>query len=185
MHPAMRHVGPVRGELGVQTVMNMVGPLANPAGAGRQVVGVADARRLQLIAGALADLGSVHTLVVHGAGMDEVSPFGTTEVVEIKKGETSTWSIDPGRYGYGSGSPEEMGGGTPAENAEAILRVLRGEANTPSTAAVVLNAAAAFYVSGAVFDFGTGVDMAREAIKSGAGLLALEKLRRAFDKRAQ
>jgi anthranilate phosphoribosyltransferase len=180
MHPAMRHVGPVRGELGVQTVMNMVGPLANPAGAGRQVVGVADARRLSLIAGALADLGSVHALVVHGAGMDEVSPFGTTEVVEIRRGETASWSIEPIRYGYGTGTAEDLAGGNPAENAEAILRVLRGEANGPSTAAVVLNAAAAFYVSGTVSDFGAGVDTAREAIKSGAGLLALDKLRRAF-----
>ena len=79
MHPAMRHVGPVRRELAIPTVMNMVGPLANPASAGRQVVGVADARRLPLIAGALAALGSVHALVVHGEpGMDEVSPIGPT-----------------------------------------------------------------------------------------------------------
>jgi len=182
MHPAMRHVGPVRGELGVQTVMNMVGPLANPASAGRQVVGVADARRLSLIAGALADLGSVHALVVHGAGMDEVSPFGTSEVVEIRNGETRSWTIEPSHYGFGGGSAEELGGGTPAENSEAILRVLRGEANVPSTAAVVLNAAAAFYVSGAVPDFGAGVDKAREAIKSGAGLIALDRLKRAFAK---
>lgn len=182
MHPAMRHVGPVRGELGVQTVMNMVGPLANPAGAGRQVVGVADARRLSLIAGALADLGSKHALIVHGAGMDEVSPFGTTEVVEIRDGTTTTWTIEPTKFGYGSGSAEDMGGGTPAENSEAILRVLRGEANVASTAAVVLNAAAAFYVSGQVPDFGAGVDAAREAVKSGAGLIALDRLKRAFTK---
>src|SRR3954470_6324884 len=84
MHPAMRHVGPVRRELAIPTVMNIVGPLANPAGAGRQVVGVADAKRVALIAGALRALKTVHALVVHGEpGMDEISPLGTTRVVEI------------------------------------------------------------------------------------------------------
>src|SRR6185295_15281918 len=95
MHPAMRHVGPVRRELGIQTIMNLVGPLANPAHAGRQVVGVADARRLHLIAGALCALGSQHALVVHGAGMDEISPFGETQVVEVRAGHMSEWVIDP------------------------------------------------------------------------------------------
>jgi anthranilate phosphoribosyltransferase len=182
MHPAMRHVAPVRGELKVQTVMNMVGPLANPASAGRQVVGVADARRLGLIAGALRRLDSVHAVVVHGNGMDEVSPFAETHVVEIRDGTITEWTIDPARYGYGAGSPEELAGGSPADNAAAVLRVLRGEANASSTAAVVLNAAAAFYVSGTVPDFGAGVEAARGAIKSGAGLVALDRLRAAFAK---
>lgn len=183
MHPAMRHVGPVRGELGVQTVMNLVGPLANPAGAGRQVVGVSDARRLNLIGGALRELGSVHALVVHGAGMDEVSPFAETQVLEIRGGEVSEWTIEPNRFGYGMGTPDDLGGGTPHENAAAVLRVLRGEANAASTAVVVLNAAAAFYVSGTVPDFGSGVDAAQAAVKSGAGLLALDRLRVAFTAR--
>src|SRR6185295_10840164 len=93
MHPAMRHVGPVRRELGVQTIMNMVGPLANPAHAGRQVVGVADARRLGLMAAALGELDTIHTLVVHGEGMDEISPFAPTEVVEMRNGHISEWMI--------------------------------------------------------------------------------------------
>src|SRR5206468_8363628 len=85
MHPAMRHVGPVRRELSIPTVMNIVGPLANPAFAGRQVVGVADEGRMPLIAGALRELGTMHALVVHGApGLDEVSPIGPTRVVEIR-----------------------------------------------------------------------------------------------------
>ena len=96
MHPAMRHVGPVRRELGIPTVMNIVGPLANPAGAGRQVVGVADARRVPLIAGALLALGTEHALVVHGEpGMDEISPLGPTQVIEIRDGRTREWSIGP------------------------------------------------------------------------------------------
>jgi anthranilate phosphoribosyltransferase len=180
MHPAMRHVGPVRRELGVQTVMNMVGPLANPAYAGRQVVGVSDARRLALIAGALADLGKVHALVVHGSGMDEVSPFASTDVVEIRDGRTTAWTIEPAQFGYGGGNPADIAGGSPVDNAATILRTLEGAANEASTAAVVLNAAAAFYVSGTVPTYPDGVDAARDAIRSGAGLMALERLRAAY-----
>src|SRR5438477_5761084 len=103
MHPAMRHVGPVRRELGIPTVMNVVGPLANPAAAGRQVVGVAEASRLPLIAGALASLGSVHALVVHGEpGLDEISPLGPTRVLEVRRGSATPhgWTIDPEALGF-------------------------------------------------------------------------------------
>jgi anthranilate phosphoribosyltransferase len=180
MHPAMRHVAPVRGELGVQTVMNMVGPLANPAHAGRQVVGVSDERRLTLIAGALSALDTVHALVVHGAGMDEISPFAPSEVIEIRDGAMTEWTIDPERFGYGGGVVQDLAGGPPTANAAAVMRVLRGESNEASTAAVVLNAAAAFYVGGAVASFDDGVELARDAITSGAGLVALDRLRVAF-----
>jgi anthranilate phosphoribosyltransferase len=180
MHPAMRHVGPVRRELGVQTVMNLVGPLANPAKAGRQVVGVSDAKRLPLIAGALRDLETVHALVVHGAGMDEISPFGETQVLEARDGEVREWTIDPARYGLCGGTPEDLAGGPPAANAATVLRVLRGEGNAASTAAVLLNAAAAFYAAGRVADFGEGVEAARAAVESGVGLVALDRLREAF-----
>src|SRR4051812_32327645 len=118
MHPAMRHVGPVRRELGIPTVMNIVGPLANPAQAGRQVVGVSDARRVPLIAGALRTLGTTHALVVHGApGMDEISPLGTTQVIEIRDGRTTEWTIEPRRFGMANGQAEELAGGSPADNA--------------------------------------------------------------------
>jgi len=184
MHPAMRHVGPVRRELGVHTVMNLIGPLANPAGAGRQVVGVSDARRLPLIAGALAELGAVHALVVHGEGMDEISPFADSAVIEIRDGAMKEWKITPKRYGFGSGSVDQIAGGPPAQNATMVLDVLRGEGNAPSTAAVVLNAAAAFYVGGVAPTFDDGVSAATAAIKSGAGLVALDRLRSAFSKQA-
>jgi anthranilate phosphoribosyltransferase len=180
MHPAMRHVGPVRRELGVQTVMNLVGPLANPASAGRQVVGVSDARRLPLIAGALRELGAIHALVVHGEGMDEISPFGPTRVIEIRRGMASEWTIEPGRYGFGGGSPDDIAGGPPAENAATVMRVLRGEGHGAAQAAVALNAAAALYVGGVVDDFGAGVEAAQQAVASGAGLVALDRLRVAF-----
>lgn len=182
MHPAMRHVGPVRRELGVHTVMNLIGPLANPAGAGRQVVGVSDAKRLPLIAGALAELGAVHAMVVHGEGMDEISPFADSKVAEIRGGKLSEWTITPKRYGFGSGSPDQIAGDVPAKNAETVLEVLRGNGNGPATAAVVLNAAAAFYVGGAAPTFDDGVAAATAAIKSGAGLVALDRLRRAFSR---
>ena len=184
MHPAMRHVGPVRRELAIPTVMNIVGPLANPAFAGRQVVGVADERRLPLIAGTLRELGTMHALVVHGApGLDEVSPLGPTRVIEIRSGTIREWTIEPDRYDLGAPRPEHLAGGSPKENAEMVLAVLGGEGSSGATAAVVLNAAAAIYVSSAssaVRTFDDAVSAAREAVRSGAGLRALERLRAAF-----
>jgi anthranilate phosphoribosyltransferase len=184
MHPAMKYVGAVRGELGVQTVMNMVGPLANPASAGRQVVGVSDPKRLPLIAGALRELATVHALVVHGEGMDEISPFSPSSVIEIRDGVMREWTIDPRDYGFGGGTEAEIAGDTPQENAAAVLRVLRGQANEPSTAAVVLNAAAAIYASGKVSTFGEGVSAAKNVIATGAAIAALDRLRVAFMKHA-
>ena len=182
MHPAMRHVGPVRRELAIPTVMNIVGPLANPASAGRQVVGVADARRVPLIAGALRTLGTVHALVVHGEpGMDEISPLGPTHVVEIRDGRSEDWTIDPARYGFGAGSADELRGGPPAENAAAVLAVMENRAPATAAAAVVLNAAGALYVApGGPTDFGDAVDAARAGLKDGVGMHALERLRKAY-----
>jgi anthranilate phosphoribosyltransferase len=182
MHPAMRHVGPVRRELAIPTVMNIVGPLANPAGAGRQVVGVADERRVPLIAGALRALATVHALVVHGApGMDEISPLGPTRVVEIRDGKTTEWIIEPQRYGFPVGDAAELGGGPPAENAAVVLRVLDGSAPRSAIAAVVLNAAAALYLSPAgPSDYGDAIATVRKGMADGAGLRALERLRAAF-----
>lgn len=181
MHPAMRFVGPVRRELGVPTVMNIVGPLANPALAGRQVVGVADDRRLSLIAGALRELGSRHALVVHGApGLDEISPLGPTRVMEIRDGHMREWSIEPGAYNFGAARQEHLRGGSPKENAELVIAVLSGDASSGATAAVVLNAAGAIYVSGLADRFPDAVAMAQEGIRNGAGIQALTRLRAAF-----
>jgi anthranilate phosphoribosyltransferase len=182
MHPAMRHVGPVRRELAIETVMNVLGPLANPAGAGRQVLGVADARRVPLIAGALRALGTVHALVVHGEpGMDEVSPLGPTHVLEIRDGTSREWTIDPSRFGFATGRADELGGGSPVDNAAAVLAVMENRAPATAMAAVVLNAAAALYVSnGGPADFGDAIAVARAGLKDGAGLRALERLRKAY-----
>jgi anthranilate phosphoribosyltransferase len=172
----------VRRELAIPTVMNIVGPLANPASAGRQVVGVADARRVLLIAGALRTLGTVRALVVHGEpGMDEVSPLGRTHVVEIRDGTMREWEIDPTRYGIAAGVAEEMRGGPPAENAAAVLAVMENRAPPTARSAVILNAAAALYVApDGPTEFGDAVTAATAGLKDGAGMRALERLRQAY-----
>jgi anthranilate phosphoribosyltransferase len=180
MHPAMRHVGPVRRELGVPTVMNVLGPLANPAGAGRQVVGVAEPGRLPLLAGALAALGSHHAMVVHGQpGMDEISPMAETLVMEVREGAIHEWSIEPEAFGLPRATAAELAGGTPAENALVIEAVLRGERTDGARSAVLLNAAAALYVSGRSASFEDGMLTAADALARGAGVEALDRLRRA------
>src|SRR6185312_4367715 len=137
MHPAMRHVGPARREMAIETLMNLVGPLANPAGAGRQVIGVASPARLELVAGALQRLGTVHSLVLHGApGMDEISPLGPTQILELR-GETITrWSLDPTAFGFAGMNATELAGGEPSENAALIEQVLAGGGPPAAEAAV-------------------------------------------------
>ena len=180
MHPALRHVGPIRRELGVPTVMNIVGPLANPARAGRQVVGVAEASRLSLLAEALATLGTRRALVVHGApGLDEVSPLGVTDVVEVNDGVLTRWTIDPAIAGYGTVAASDLAGGAPADNAALIERVLENGGPAGARAAVVLNAAAALYVRGGMSSFHDAVQAAKVGLEHGAGAAALDKLRKA------
>jgi len=181
MHPAMRHVGPVRRELAVPTVMNVVGPLANPAGAGRQVVGVADASRLPVLAGALAALGARHALVVHGEpGLDELSPLGVTHGLEVRDGAVKEWSLDPARFDLTARAADELAGASPEDNARVILDILGGRGTAGARAAVLLNAAAAVYVSGRVNSFDDAVQEATRALDSGAGTNVLERLRVAY-----
>lgn len=185
MHPAMRHVGPVRRELAIPTVMNVVGPLANPAGARRQVVGVADPNRVPILAGALLELGSLHSLVVHGEpGLDEISPLGRTNVVEVRDGRTTEWTIDPAEFGYTSLGADALAGGDSADNARIILEILGSQGasadRAAARAAVVMNAAAAIYVSGNVATYSEGIAAARKALESGEGIRALDRLRSAY-----
>lgn len=180
MHPALRHVGPVRRALGVPTVMNMVGPLANPARAGRQVVGVAESARLPLLAEALAEVGTVHAMVVHGApGMDEISPLGPTEVLEVRAGTVTRWVIDPEALGIPAVDPAELAGDTPEHNASVIEAVLAGQGPAGANAAVLLNAAAALYVSGGAPSYRAAVEQTRQDLAAGVGAAALERLRAA------
>jgi len=185
-HPAMRHVAPTRKELGVTTIMNLLGPLANPAGVRRQVVGVADPVRAPRVADALRRLGALHALVVHGViGMDEISPVGTTAVWEIRAGRVSEWTLDPASVGMDAEGLEGLEGGEPAENAtriEALLRTGKGQA---ARTAVLLNAAAALYVSGGGWSFADAVRRATAALDSGAGAKVLDRLRAAAPKRGE
>ena len=180
-HPAMRHVGPVRRELGVPTIMNLLGPLVNPAGVARQVIGVADQSRAPLVAAALARLGATHALVLHAAvGMDEVSPSGRTMVWEVCDGAVAEWAIEPERYGLACDDLEGLAGGEPRENAERIERLLAGDDGMPAVrCAVLLNAAAGLYVSGGGLSFAEAAERARAVLESGAAVEALERLRRA------
>src|SRR5258705_1746177 len=149
-HPAMKHVGPVRRELGTPTLMNLVGPLANPASVARQVIGVAEADRAAIVADALVRLGAEHAMVVHGrVGMDEISPQGVTDVWEVKDGAVRSWEIDPERFRLGIKDVGELHGGEPAANAERLERILgNGSADPSGLAAVLLNAGAALFVAG-------------------------------------
>jgi anthranilate phosphoribosyltransferase len=180
MHPALRHVAPVRRELAVPTVMNIVGPLANPARAGRQVVGVAEQARLPLLADALSALGTVRAMVVHGEpGLDEISPLGLTHVIEVREGRTASWTIDPAAHGIPDVSLADLNGGDPAHNAALIERVLGGGGSAGAQSAVLLNAAAALYVSRDDGSFADAVDRTRRAMADGVGLAALRRLRTA------
>jgi len=180
LHPAMRHVGPVRRELAMPTIMNVLGPLANPAGAQRQVVGVADPRLVDLIAGALHELGHVHALVVHGEpGLDEISPLGITTGVEVVQGEMRSMRIDPADFGWSGLSAAQLAGGDPADNARVIRAIFQGSVGGAARAAVVLNAGAAIHVAGGSATFEEAVRTAESAIDDGGATAALERLRRA------
>jgi anthranilate phosphoribosyltransferase len=179
-HPAIRHVGPVRRELGMPTIMNLLGPLANPAGVSRQVIGVADAHRAPVLAEALLRLAADHALVLHAdVGMDEISPSGATDVWEVRDGAVRRWRVQPEQYGLACDQLEQLAGGEPEENARRIEELLVGDGTSAVRCAVLLNAAAALYVAGAAETFGRAVELAEAALRGGAAHAALERLRRA------
>lgn len=180
-HPAMRHVAPVRRRLGVPTIMNQVGPLANPARAGRQVLGAADARVAPLLAEALRRLGTVHSLVVHAeVGMDEISPWGPTHVWEVNGDGIRQWQIRPDEFGLEVADLASLAGGSPAENATRIERLLDGDQrDRAARAALILNAGAALMAAGVESEFGRAAGRARDALDSGRGAEALARFRAA------
>jgi anthranilate phosphoribosyltransferase len=176
-HPAMRHVAPVRRELGLTTIMNLLGPLANPAGAPRQVVGVPDRGRAPLIAGALARLGSEHALVVHArAGMDEISPVGATDVWEVRDGSVREWTFEPDSWRLPAGSLEELRGGEPDQNARLVEAVVQGKDRSVRRSAVVLNAAAALLVTAVASSWRQAIERAQASIDEGRAARVLATL---------
>jgi anthranilate phosphoribosyltransferase len=178
-HPAMRHLAPVRAELGVRTIANCLGPLLNPVGVRRQMVGVYAPDLVAALADALGRLGSERALVVHGSdGLDEITTTGTTQAALLEDGRVRALEIDPVALGVPPAAPAELRGGDAAANAAIVRGVLGGEAG-PRREIVCLNAAGALWVAGAAPDLAGGLRLARESVDSGAARERLERLREA------
>ena len=176
LHGAMKHaIGPRR-ELATRTVFNILGPLTNPAGAKRQLLGVFDGALTEALAGVLRELGSDQALVVHGSdGLDEITLTGPTQVSELRDGQVSTRQIHPGDFGLQTVSAEALKGGDADCNARILRGVLDGEEG-PQRDVVLLNAAAAMVVGGLAEDITAGLEVARESIDSGKARQALDRL---------
>lgn len=175
-HLAMAHVIPARKALGVRTIFNFLGPLTNPAGAQRQLLGVSDRHYQETIAEALVGLGSERALVVTAEdGIDELSITARTRVIEVADGSTEEWFVEPGEFDLAAAGLDDVAGGTPEENAAATQAVLEGERG-PRRDLAVLNAGAAIYVGGLASSLGQGVEKAETAIDDGHAAALLERL---------
>jgi len=177
LHGAMRHAAPVRRELGVRTVFNLLGPLTNPAGARHHLLGVYDPARVEGLAEVLRELGSERALVVHGDGLDEIALHGETRAAELRGGRVRTFTLTPEDAGLRRAPLSEVAGGSVEENVAIARGVLSGERG-PRRDIVLLNAAAALMVAGRAGDLREGVAQAGQALDSGAALHAVETLRR-------
>jgi anthranilate phosphoribosyltransferase len=174
-HPAMRHASPVRREIRIRTVFNILGPISNPAGVRHMVLGVATPQVGETIARALGELGADHVLVVHGEeGLDDISPLGPTRTWELRGGSVTTGAIDPASYGLAGGTLLDIASGDAQANAAAARSILGGERGARRSA-VVLNAGAALYVSGLARDMREGTRLASAALDSGAARATLER----------
>jgi anthranilate phosphoribosyltransferase len=174
-HQATRFVIPVRKELAVRTIFNFLGPLTNPAGARRQLIGVADPAYLDVMAGALARLGTDRALLVSGAdGLDEMSTSGPTHVVEVNGEEIERYMVQPRDVGLDEAPPEAVGGGMPSDNAATTRAILSGEAG-PARDLALFNAGAAIYAAGAVASLADGVQAAAAAVDDGAAAATLDR----------
>jgi anthranilate phosphoribosyltransferase len=174
-HPAMRHVAPVRSALGMRTVFNLLGPLSNPAGVRRQVVGVPDVRTGELVSGTLARLGHTHALVVHGDdGLDELTTTTTSRVWEVRDGDVTEWTLDPATLGIPLASPEDLRGGDVERN-RALADAIVGGEQGPRADLVALNAAAALVVADEADDLGAGLEVARTLLATGAARDVLDR----------
>jgi anthranilate phosphoribosyltransferase len=174
-HPAFKHIVPVRKELGVRTIFNFLGPLTNPAGARRQVIGVSDPTKLETMAAALGELGAERALVVSSAdGLDEFSVSGATRVVELRDGRLSAYDVTPEQVDLELAADGAVGAGTPEQNAQVLRDVLSGAPGTERSLSV-LNAGAAIYVAGRAGSLAEGVRAAERSIDDGAAASVLER----------
>lgn len=172
-HAATRYVMPVRKALGVPTIFNLLGPLTNPAGARRQLIGVPEPASIELVAGALSRLGTDHALVVSSEdGLDEISTSGTTEVAELKDGKIIRYTLSPQEFGIEPASDEQISGGGPERNAQIIVEIFSG-APGPEREIAALNAAAGIYLAGRADSIADGLELARAAIDCGAAAATL------------
>jgi anthranilate phosphoribosyltransferase len=177
LHPAMREVMPVRRELGLRTIFNVLGPLTNPAGARRQLMGVYSESLVEPIGRVLGELGAEHALVVHGAdGLDEITTTGSTWLCEVRDGEVRCFTLEPEQLGVRRATLADLAGGTPEENAAAMRRVFAGEPG-PLSDVTALNAGAALYVGGRAESLVSGVEQAQAILASGAAGRKLDELR--------
>jgi anthranilate phosphoribosyltransferase len=176
LHPTMRAVMPVRRALGVRTVFNLLGPLSNPAGVRRQVVGVYSAAVMTLVAGALAELGAEHAWVVHGTdGLDELSVCAPTQVIEVRGGRVAgEFMVEPETLGIKRASQADLVGSDAAENAKRLRSILAGEERSSAADAVALGAAAALVVAGSARDLAAGFAAARSCLDRGAAAAKLD-----------
>lgn len=177
LHGAMKYAAPVRRELGIRSIFNLLGPLTNPAGARRQIIGVYDPSLTDILAKVLFNLGSVHAFIVRGEdGLDEITLCGETRVTELKDSSIRTYHIKPEDYGFERCDPKDLKGGDPDCNAKIILDVLNGKKG-PARDVVILNSAAAITAGAKTHTFEEGIAAARGAIDSGEALERLEKLK--------
>ena len=175
-HIAMKYVAPIRKELGIRTIFNILGPLANPAGANMQVMGVYEEALVEPLARVLENLGVKNALVVYGKDqLDEISSCAPTTVCEVKNGEFKTYVIKPEDFGFKSADKSELVGGTPEENAVITRNILNGEETGAKRTAVLMNAGAALYVAGKVQSIADGIKLAAELIDSKKALAKLEE----------
>ncbi len=174
-HSAMRHVGPTRVELGTRTIFNLLGPLSNPAGVTRQLVGVFAPRWLVPVAEVLRDLGSESVWVVHGDGLDEITTTGATQVAALENGKIRTFELSPDDFGLPTVGIADLKGGDGAYNARALAGVLEGDA-TPYRDISLANAAASLVIAGRADDLRAGMEIARQSLTSGSAKATLEKL---------
>ena len=175
-HIAMKYVAPIRKELGIRTVFNILGPLSNPAGANMELMGVYDQALVEPLAQVMANLGVNRGMVVYGQdSLDEISMCAPTSVCEIKDGKFTSYEITPEQFGYEKCEKGALTGGTPAENAEITKAILKGEERGPKRQAVCLNAGVALYIAGKAASMEEGVKLAESLIDNGAALKKLEE----------